>query len=532
MKKLNHRQKIILGTIAGLIGLTTITMLVWTLIIGKKAPVSTPDYWPTTGWQSKPPEQGGLDSAKLAQGLLEVKQSQIPIHSLMIIINGYAVVDATFYPYDGKAPHSLGSINKALITTLIGIATAQGKLSPDQTMVSFFPGYTISNRDARKDQITVQDLLTMSSGMECTGLPTESTQREMESSPNWVQFALDRPMVNTPGSTFVYCGPDMHLLSAILQVATGMTALEFGQQYLFEPLGFKSVLWPTDPQGVNQGAGNVRLFPADMAKLGFLYLHRGQWEGKQIISSAWVKDALRPQGASSGDPYGYGWRSNKGDLGYEFYAEGMGGQRILVIPGLNTILVTTGGGFDIDQLIPFLTPALVDLGHTLPPNPSGAQQLKAMLDELAQPPEPRAAAAFPEITQFISGKNIMMEQNPLQMKSLRLEFHGNNDAAVQFTFDGNIQSPLATIGLDGNFRNTPGVGLDRALRSSLEIENQPVGLRGAWTDAQTFSLEYDTLTNRYVYWMKMHFEGNLVKMDISELVYGDHITLTGVIQNP
>jgi hypothetical protein len=368
--------------------------------------------------------------------------------------------------------------------------------------------------------------------MECTGLPNETTQREMEASPNWVQFALDRPIVNTPGSTFVYCGPDMHLLSAILQAATGMTALEFGQHYLFEPLGFQAVLWPSDPQGVNQGAGNVRLFPEDMAKLGFLYLHEGQWDGSQIITSAWVKAALHPQGYSSGDPYGYGWRSNKGDLGYEFYAEGMGGQRILVIPALNTILVTTGGGFDIDQVIPFLTPALENINHIIPANPAGVRQLRTVVDELPQPPAPNTVALFPEITHYLSGKTIKMEENPLHIKSLCLEFLGDNEAAVQFTFADNSQSPLASIGLDGDFRNTAGVGLDRAIRSLLETENQPIGLRGAWEDAQTFTLEYDTFTNRYVYRMKMQFEGNQVKMDLSERVYGDHLTLRGVVQNP
>jgi len=532
VKKLDQTQKMILGVIVGLIGLAAITLLVWKILIRKSASVPTPDYWPTDGWLSNPPEQQGLDSFRLAEGLLAIQKNHIPVHSLMIIINGYVVVGANFYPYDGKSPHSLGSINKALITTLIGIAVNQGKLSPDDTMVSFFPGYTIANRDAEKDRITVRDLLVMSSGMECVGLPSEATQREMEASQNWVQFALDRPAVNTPGSTFVYCGPDMHLLSAILQVATGMTALEFGQEYLFEPLGFQAVLWPSDQQGVNKGAGNVRLFPMDMAKLGFLYLHQGQWDGNQILPSAWVENALQPHSKNSGDPYGYGWRINNGEIGYEFYAEGMGGQRILVIPGLNTILVTTGGGFDIDQVIPLLTPALVDASHALPANPAGVTELAAAIVSLSQPPAPLSEVSLPEITHVISGKVIELDQNPLQIRSLSLEFNGTAEATVQFTFGDNSQSPLAAIGLDGVFRNTTGVGVDCILRSPLETESQRVGLRGMWTDAQTFVLEYDTLTNRYVYRMGIRFDGDGVTIDLSEQVYGDHVTFIGVVQNP
>ena len=95
--------------------------------------------------------------------------------------------------------------------------------------------------------------------------------KAMETSPNWVQFGLDLPMAYDPGTHWEYCGVGFHLLSAILEKATGMTALEFARQNLFAPLGIQDVVWPTDPQGVNLGAGNTRLLPRDMAKIGFLY---------------------------------------------------------------------------------------------------------------------------------------------------------------------------------------------------------------------------------------------------------------------
>ncbi|MFZ0533925.1 MAG: serine hydrolase [Anaerolineales bacterium] len=532
MQKLSKAQKLIWGVMAVLIGLAAITLLFWKVFNNKPITVFAPDYWPTEGWQSNTPEQQGLDSAKIAEGLESIQQNHIPIHSLMIAINGYAVVEATFYPYDSSSPHNVGSVTKALITTLIGIAIDQGKLKIDDRMVAFFPTYTIAHRDAQKDRIMIKDLLSMSSGMECAGLPTEATQREMEASMNWVQFALDRPVIHNPGTTFVYCGPDMHLLSAILQAATGMTALEFAQQNLFEPLGFREVLWPSDPQGINMGAGNVRLFPEDMTKLGFLYLQRGHWDNLQIIPPSWVKDALHLQGIADGDPYGYGWRVNNGDNGYEFYTEGMGGQRILVIPGLNTILVTTGGGFDIDQVIPYLTQALIDVGHALPENRSGFAELQAVLAKLSKAPQPLPVSLLPDVAKVISGKTIMLDENPLQIESLQLEFNETAEARIQFNFTDGRHSPWATIGLDGDFRNTTGVGIDQAIRSSLEIENQAVGIRGTWTDAQTFALEYDTLTNRYVYRMLMHFEGNDVMIDLSEQVYGDQVTFSGHMQNP
>jgi CubicO group peptidase (beta-lactamase class C family) len=511
---------------------TAITLLVIKPMNNNSGAVLAPDYWPTDGWQSNTPEQQGLDSSKLDAALEAIVQDHIPIHSLLIAINGYSVVNATFYPYDGNTPHNLGSITKAVITTLVGIAVDQGKLKIDDPMVSFFPSYTIANRDKQKDSITIKDLLTMTSGMECVGLPSEATQREMEASPNWVQFALDRPVIHTPGSAFVYCGPDMHLLSAILQKATGTSVLEFARKNLFSPMGFHEVLWPADPQGVNFGAGNLRLLPEDMAKLGFLYLHKGLWADTQIISARWVEDALKPQGKADGDPYGYGWRINNGDNGYEFYTEGMGGQRILVIPGLNTILVTTGGGFDIDQVIPYLTPALINVSHAIPENTQGLQEMMAVLEKLSKAPQPLPVSLMPEIAGFISGKTIVLDANPLQIQSIQLEFDEKPGASIQFTFSDGTQSPWASIGLDGNFRLTNGVGIDRAIRTMLEIENQPVGIVGEWIDAQTFIIDYDTLTNRYSYRMQIHFNGDDVAVDLSERVYGDQISFSGHMQSP
>ena len=112
---------------------------------------SLPDYWPTKGWKSCTPEEQGLDSAKLAEGLQTIREKKINIHSLLIIRNGQIVVDAAFYPYDGKTVHDFASVTKSLITTLIGIAIDQGKLTLDQPMVSFFPGCKIANLDAQKE---------------------------------------------------------------------------------------------------------------------------------------------------------------------------------------------------------------------------------------------------------------------------------------------------------------------------------------------------------------------------------------------
>lgn len=231
--------------------------LAWYFMSGLRdtAVAPPPDYWPTGGWQTSTPEEQGFDSVKLAEGLLSMQDAGIPIHSLMLVRDGKVFLEAYFYPYDGKVPHNTGSVTKSINTTLIGIAADKGKLSLDDRMVSFFPEYTIANLDDRKKAITIGHLASMSAGMACSGLPDELSVMEMEASPDWIQFALDRPMEYEPGTHWNYCGLWMHLLSAILEKATGMPTQEFARINLFEPLGIQAGTWPDDPQGVNMGAG-------------------------------------------------------------------------------------------------------------------------------------------------------------------------------------------------------------------------------------------------------------------------------------
>ena len=212
-------------------------------------------------------------------------------------------------PYNSAELHDFASVTKSFMTTLIGIAIDQGKLKLDDKVLSFFPERTIANRDARKEQMTIKDLVSMRNGFESGCLPGDPpTIAAMMSQPDYVQAALDRKMVAEPGTENCYDSPGMHLLSAILQKATGMTALEFARQNLFAPLGIQDSYWNADPQGITHGWGDLHLKPGDAAKLGYLWLNNGVWDGKQIVSKNWVKDAVAYHSEfGGGDGYGYGW---------------------------------------------------------------------------------------------------------------------------------------------------------------------------------------------------------------------------------
>jgi CubicO group peptidase (beta-lactamase class C family) len=234
------------------------------------------DYWPTNGWRRSTPEQQGMDSTQLAKAVdYLINQRTYAIHSLLVIRNGTIVTDVYFYPFKQGEKHDLASVTKSITSTLVGVAIKQGYIaSVRQPVLSFFPGRQIANVDADKNAMTLEDLLTMRAGLECVNTPTELSLIQMMQSQNWVQYALDLPMVDAPGERFVYCSPAPHLLQAVIQAATGQQTLGFATKSLFTPLGITDFIWPLDPQGVVHGWGDMRMTPYDMAKIGLLYCAR------------------------------------------------------------------------------------------------------------------------------------------------------------------------------------------------------------------------------------------------------------------
>src|SRR5260370_1986116 len=200
-----------------------------------------------------------MDSEALANAFAFIRQNHIPIHSFLIVRNGYVVLDAYFYPFQAGEVHDAASVTKSITSTLIGIAIGEQKLDLHESVFSRFPGRTIANRDGRKERITIVNLLTMSSGLDCHVEHAEITLRQMHDSKDWVQFMLDLPMAQDPGAAFSYCSGGMHLLSGVLSQTIGRNALEFARKELFEPLGIENVIWPADPHGITRGWGDLHL---------------------------------------------------------------------------------------------------------------------------------------------------------------------------------------------------------------------------------------------------------------------------------
>jgi len=489
--------------VIGLSFVVILTVLAVVIIprVLKTKQVSSQTYFPTISWRTNTPEEQGFDSGKLAEGLQTFKRNKINIDSLLIIRNGYVILDAYFYPFDNSIPHKLASVTKSFTTTLIGIAVDQGKIQLDDPMVTFFSDRSIANLDPRKKSITVQQLVSNRNGFESGCLSgDESTLNSMRSNPDWVQAALDRKVVEDPGTRFCYDSPGMHLLSAILQEATGMTELEFARQNLFEPMGISEVFWQSDPQGYTHGWGDLFLKPRDAAKIGFLWLNKGMWEGKQIVSEAWVADSVQSLSHGGMDDYGYGWWVSEDS----YYAFGRGGQYVKIYPAYNTIIVTTASGMDYDQISPLLIAAFIDPNQPLPANPTGMAKLESTVTALAQAPQPWPIGALSDTAMAISGKTYAFGTNIAEVATLRLEF-SDNEAKLYMNLEG--RDVIWPIGLDGKYR----------------VEPEGLALRGYWDDPQTFIFDIfeDGLST-----FTLHFEDDHIILDAHGL------KLEGQVENP
>ena len=346
------------------------------------------DYWPTDGWQNTTPEEQGMDSALLNAMMDRIDENGVHIDSIVIVKNGYLVFEE--YPrtnYDVDSRHIIHSCTKSFTSALVGIAIEEGYIeSVDNKLIDLLPNRTIANLDERKQAITLEHLLTMTSGLEWDEWtePYSSnlnSHYQMWSASNNVQHILDLPMAHDPGDVWIYTSGGSHLLGAIVTEATGSELFDYAIDKLFTPLGIQpsNIFWPMDKQGQYWGSGGVEMLPRDMAKFGYLYLNNGTWDGEQLVPSEWVEqsaDTLIDFNDYSG--YSYQWWTYPTDIVNVYSAVGYQGQNIFVIPELDMVVVFTSSvppdetylqpAILFDYIIPAAmneNPPLVMLGGTI-----------------------------------------------------------------------------------------------------------------------------------------------------------------------
>lgn len=473
--------------------------------------------WPTTGWQTSTPEEQGMSSAALATYYATWSQEPFNLESLLVIRHGRIVAEAYGSLSDETMIHQMYSATKSVTGALIGILIQDGLLeSVDVPIVELFPERTIANMDDRKAAVTVADLLEMASGLQSNDLvaaqlEVPATSALMEESEDWLQFALDLSMEADPGTQWNYSNTSPMILSGLITELTGKSAAEYAQEKLFEPLGITSYRWISSPAGLTTGATGLYLTSRDMAKIGYLYLRDGEWDGQQILPAEYAQASLgnRINTPWTGTNYGFLWWRIE-DINFSF-ALGHGGQYIMLMPDKDLIVVATGVMVE-DLRVPlngypmfYSSAFLATMDEALPADAAGEAALQTVIEQIHQPLAAEVAE-LPAMAAEISGKPYMLFTPRLFVQGPFIQrftdILGTTDSlnvqSVSFDFTESDQAVMNVVFMDQERLAIP-VGLDHLYRVS-EGRLGVVGARGEWLGDDLFrvylKLPVDTLLYR------------------------------------
>ena len=465
----------------------TLTLLVYGL--SAYANEATKTIWPTKEWQTSTPEEQGMDSAALAK--LVTFGATHSFDSLLLVRHGNIVLEAYYAPYTADIPHAINSSTKAVIGTLTAIMSKDGVLdSLDHPVLDFFSDRSIANVDDRKKAITIQNLLDMTSGLEWEeGFEggREQSLHDLGRSPDWIQFILDRPMAHTPGETFYYNSGNPHLLSAIITRLTGLSAHDYANDKLFGPLGIASPRWRRDPQGLSTGGFGLALHTRDMAKIGYLYLHNGEWEGKQLLPPGWidrVNHATVNMNATFDPSLRYSnffWVMPDKHV---YMAVGYHCQIIMVFPALDVVAAMTAQDFWPFREMPDFISGAVKSDAALSADPSSASLLADAVSAVSTE-KPTEIGATSDIAATVSGRIYRFPENALDIKSLALILTGPNPSYDLEIYTHNPTKPSVSF-------NGP-IGLDGLYRKAKPTASGVRAVKGTWLDQHTFGIDVQYL---------------------------------------
>ncbi len=297
------------------------------------------------------PEAQGIPSTAVLHFLNSVEQTIEHLHSFMLMRHGHVVAEGWWAPYAAEKPHVLFSLSKSFTATAIGMALAEGLLTLDDPIVSFFPEDAPAEVSANLAAMRVRHLLMMGTGHAVDTTPA----LQVSADGNWVRAFLACPVEHPPATHFLYNTGATYMLSAILQKLTGITLLEYLQPRLLTPLGIEGAPWQTCPRGINTGGYGLSTPTEAIANFGQLYLQEGMWQGAQLLPREWIAEATRSQILNGDDPasdwaqgYGYQfWRCRHN----AYRGDGAFGQYCVVMPEQDLVVAITGG---LDAMQPVL----------------------------------------------------------------------------------------------------------------------------------------------------------------------------------
>ena len=420
------------------------------------------------------PEEQGVSSSAILSFLEYIEHNVSELHSLMLLRHGSVIAEGWWAPYAPRFPHMLFSLSKSFTSTAIGLAVAEGRLTVDDPVLSFFPRQAPGAPEANLRAMRVRHLLAMSTGHDQDTTARVFPQRD------WVQAFLALPVEHAPGTHFSYNTAATYMLSAILQQVTGEKLLDYLRPRLLQPLGISGAKWDRCPQGINVGGSGLRVTTEAIARFGQLYLNNGVWHGKRILSEEWIAQATARQVANGDNPesdwnqgYGYQfWRCRHGC----YRGDGAFGQYCLVMPEQDAVLAITAGLGDMQEILTQVWDGLLPAMAATPRQPDPVTQATLAARLAALRFAPPAGESTSPLAARVSGRQLRFAPNEWKISS----------AAMDYTHDS------ATIHLQMGRRKYSilcGLGVWQYSKSALfNKKPEKVAASGVWTTPDTFQI--------------------------------------------
>ncbi len=450
------------------------------------------------------PEAQGIDSAALLEFINAANEKVETMNSILLVRHGHVVAEGYWSPYNAETRHALYSLTKSFTSSAIGLAVAEGKLSIDDLVLPLFPEDAPAEPGANLKALRVRDLLTMS-----VGHHAEASNRPGE---DWTRNFLAQPVEHKPGTYFLYNTPGSHMLSAIVQKATGLTTLEYLRPRLFAPLGIEDPVWMSSPQGVTSGGWGLKLRTREIARFGQLYLQKGRWQGRQLLPASWVETATARQVSNGSNPasdweQGYAfqfWRCRH----RIFRGDGAFGQYCVIMPEQDAVLVITSGVKNMQSVLDLVWERLLPVfkEKPLPANAARHQQLNRRLADLKV--RTAEGAATSALASGISGKFYKFPVNELKIDSIALNAGASGETTLTIRRNGSDQPVV--IGHGEWKKGTLAYG---------EWPSQPVAASGAWIAPDLYLARLCFYEEPFILDLRLKFENGKVVFDGEFNVY-------------
>jgi len=373
------------------------------------------------------PEAEGVSSAGIIKYLDAIAASKHEMHSFILVRHGKVVAEGWWNPYRADLRHTMYSCSKSFTATAVGFAVNEGKIKLDDKVTSFFPEKLPDTVKPWLNELTIQDVLMMSDGMK-----PDPTSVVAGLTNDWTKGFLNVPILEKPGTTFLYNSLGTYMLAAIVQKVTGQKVVDYLKPRLFEPLGINGMDWEETLQGINTGGWGLRIKTEDMAKFAQLFLQKGQWNGKTVLPPSWVEDATRvhimqdpkaPQSKKDSSDWLQGYCYQMWRCRHNAYrGDGAFGQYMLVMPDLDAVMAITSETADLqgelDLVWDHILPAIKK--DKLKEDKAGLTKLNARLKALALPlPKNNPTLAT---MQAIHAKTFVAAPNTAHIKGYVFQF--------------------------------------------------------------------------------------------------------------